>query len=403
MIVDGIGLTIDSFEAIYTTGGTEVIEIYAGLNYTDLVYSSDMTIVGCPPLLFTANGRPLKDYTILGNSYQDGVPDPDHPVEVVSVGEKTENLWDPSDTSLDRVFEIEPRKSYKLAKHSPILSARADLTIYDAEMNELWSSFAQIWSGVSFPGNYSLARYARAKISNVPRSVTDPEKYIYFGIGKGSDNINTDIPYGYKIPVTVSDGTNTQTYPIYLSEPLRKIGDYADEIDFKAGTVTRRIKEYVVTGAESDWYTYNLSHYRPFSDEHGIIYSTDVLCNRFRYSKSISPNMGECVKGANANILFKFDNGGKLNDFKAWLAQLYAYGTPMIVYRTILNPPTEPITAPTILTINGQNTLMVDTTVQPSSVSITGHIKPSSIYGNLIDVNGKYIKDKDGMQIKVTG
>ena len=73
------------------------------------------------------------------------------------------------------------------------------------------------------------------------------------------------------------------------------------------------------------------------------------------------------------------------------------------VWYAIAAPTTEQITLPQIPTINGQNTLSIGTTLQPSTVSITGHIKPSSSYGNLTDVNGVYIYDKDGVQLKVTG
>lgn len=39
-------------------------------------------------------------------------------------------------------------------------------------------------------------------------------------------------PYGYKVPVTVSNGTDTLTTPIYLPEQIRKIGDEAEYIDY---------------------------------------------------------------------------------------------------------------------------------------------------------------------------
>ena len=41
-------------------------------------------------------------------------------------------------------------------------------------------------------------------------------------------------PYGYRVPVTVTNGTDTQTTNIYLPEPLTKSGDNADYIDYAA-------------------------------------------------------------------------------------------------------------------------------------------------------------------------
>jgi hypothetical protein len=39
-------------------------------------------------------------------------------------------------------------------------------------------------------------------------------------------------PYGYKVPVTVSNGTDTLTTPIYLPEQIKKVGDEAEYIDY---------------------------------------------------------------------------------------------------------------------------------------------------------------------------
>ena len=53
------------------------------------------TIEGIPPLTLEKSlGKDLRDYKVYGNSFQDGTPTPDTPVEVESVGEKTKNLFD---------------------------------------------------------------------------------------------------------------------------------------------------------------------------------------------------------------------------------------------------------------------------------------------------------------------
>lgn len=36
----------------------------------------------------------------------------------------------------------------------------------------------------------------------------------------------------YRVPVTVSNGTYTQTIPIYLTEQIKKVGDEAEYIDY---------------------------------------------------------------------------------------------------------------------------------------------------------------------------
>lgn len=314
MICNTIGQTADSYQSIYVTGGTEVAEVYGGINYADPIFYKTETITGDAPLMYDSYPGGLTDYTIFGNSYQNGVPDPDHPVDVVSVG---------------------------------------DLVTSGEHAEE------------------------------------------------------------YVIPVTVSDGTNTQTYPIYLSAPLRRIGDYADEIDFKAGTVTRnndiidilsdtsqlRFKYLCREGTQYEYACFNYLN---------VIGGQNGLSNIFKtfnyyYNGLAGPG---CVTFHYATSVY-FSAPSSIDTVEKciqWLTDIYtATGKRPVFVRPIATPTTEQITVPAIPTINGQNTLSIGTTLRPSSVSITGHIKPSSIYGNLTDVNGTYINDKDGVQIKVTG
>ena len=52
-------------------------------------------------------------------------------------------------------------------------------------------------------------------------------------IVEGSNLPAEFVPYGYKIPVTVTNGTVTQTEDIYLDTPLSVSGNSADYIDYK--------------------------------------------------------------------------------------------------------------------------------------------------------------------------
>jgi len=52
----------------------------------------------------------------------------------------------------------------------------------------------------------------------------------------------TDDNYGkYKIPLLIKTSLQTYSTNIFLNEPLRKIGDYADYIEFKSGKVIRNV------------------------------------------------------------------------------------------------------------------------------------------------------------------
>ena len=183
----------------------------------------------------------------------------------------------------------------------------------------------------------------------------------------------------YAIPVTCAG----QTSPIYLTEPLRKIGDYADSVS-SDGTVTRRVKKYEFTGEENIIADRSYSRFRfRLIDSFSLgIRKTPIICSHYQ---SIAD--GRPIADVPDNSIYsdsdsqsgywyiKTTDYSAADDFKAFLATQYANGTPVTVWYVLANPVTETVTAPTITTAKGANTLTVDTTLQPSGVSITGNIK----------------------------
>lgn len=160
----------------------------------------------------------------------------------------------------------------------------------------------------------------------------------------------TDVNYGkYKIPVNV----NNVITNIYLDEPLRKINEYSDYIDFINGKVVRNIKEIVLDGSE-DWYTSSGTSQVAFNKGVGYIHDTTKLpCN-------ISSN----CQMPNNNLYF-YSTGYSLADWKAFLSI-----TNAIVYGRLSTPTEETITLPNIPTIDGNNTLNIETEITPSQVYI---------------------------------
>ena len=182
----------------------------------------------------------------------------------------------------------------------------------------------------------------------------------------------------YAVQVTV--GGITQT--VYLPEPLRKIGDYADTIS-STGTVTRRIKKLVLDGTEnwimaSDAFymssispdylrakndvTFMCSHYEPFPQTNSLSNVPDSMIS-FGYTTS------------NQRFYLRDSSFINTRDFKSFLSAQYSSGTPVTICYVLAAPTTEQVTTPTLTPEKGSNTLSVGTTLQPSDVSITGHIK----------------------------
>lgn len=352
------------------------------------------TITGVPPIVFDANGTPLTDYTILGNSYQNGTPTPEDPVEVQCVGERTNNLFDKAHFNFSDSTTIVYVPIY-VGEGSFTIST--DLPVSASGTRDVFFINGNVSSGANSGTNGVDAAMPRTR-SSVDGYVTVATRYntsrenpadYHYMLNTGSAVLPYE-PYGYKIPVTVSDGTNSQTANIYLDEPLRKKPSYVtmDELNYKTGTVMRRRRAAILTTTQYRSRSETsacFSVFGPSGAATDIGYSVvDLLCDRLKPypNKYVALNMDSISRGWNGSFTctLKFSTIGATPESTdaelQTLADAFFAANPTIVEYDLQTPTTETITAPAIPTINGQNTLTVDTTVQPSSVSVTGHIKP---------------------------
>ena len=200
-----------------------------------------------------------------------------------------------------------------------------------------------------------------------------------------------------------------------LSAPLYGIGDYKDVLNLATGVVTRKVKKVVLAGTES--WNEGTSNYYIFINVSGRgkgIHNSTAL--------STHTESGVVVNNNGTALFFKKSVfvHSSLADFKSYLAAQYAAGTPVTVWYVLETPTTETVTVPTgmtgeiegyltpvstptptnrsvpkwngveetggtyavtvytppeIPTTTGQNTLTVDTTLAPSSLTVKGHIK----------------------------
>ena len=174
----------------------------------------------------------------------------------------------------------------------------------------------------------------------------------------------------YEIPISF----NGVTYPIYLSEPLRKIGDYSDTIN-SDGTVTRNIgtvdlgtRTYNRTSSGNFYFSSSLSGMR-------IINNAQVgngVCSKF---SEVAPNVYAstpyafctCINSA-ATSCFNgtgFENY-TVEQFKEAMSGVY-------MWYVLATPTTESFTAPTLPTTGTAESFDVSTTLKPSEVSLTWH------------------------------
>lgn len=182
----------------------------------------------------------------------------------------------------------------------------------------------------------------------------------------------------YAIPITV--GGETQT--IYLDEPLRKIGNYADIVE-SDGTVTRKIAKIVLDGTEPWGYTGGM-HKLPFDTQNYTPpkylreLETIAVCSHYDAKvNQASPSLqnGEfcfLVSGTGTNNMYVRDTAcADATEYKAYLAAQYEANTPVCVWYIRATDATETTTVPTLTPSKGSNTLAFDTTLQPNYASIT--------------------------------
>jgi len=168
------------------------------------------------------------------------------------------------------------------------------------------------------------------------------------------------------------------THNIYLKEPLRKIGDYADYIDFENKKVVRKIFSERITevGSKSsrgNGYLSEITH-KPYLEEQshnpiGFAISdkftrftskyTDLFYNSYYIQTYVTTN-GE------SRVAYTFDIETVDTIEKAQIAMEDGFEVCYVLEEEI----PEDITLPNIPTIKGTTILSVDTEIQPSNVEV---------------------------------
>lgn len=383
--------------AIYDGSGKEIAEVRD--NQGRLLFRNFEEISGVPPLHFTSRGEHLLDYRIYGNTVQDGTPTPENPVEVQGVGEQTENLFDKdvavvynayitrggkwyyANDSRSIRIRVKPNTQYTLSTEGiytifRILEMQSDVVPTEQDGFPQMSSILIVFG--ENQSHYTFRTSENAKYIVFQSNLSVVNKWLSELMLVEGDSVRSDyIPYGYKIPVVVTNGTNTVTTPVYIgSEPLHKIGDYADYVDYKRGVVVRRIKKLVLTGEE-------LVAQDSMTNTVNVQLTTlsatpQVVCTHFMSTPTI-PAIAYRFGYAFIRLdLQKLFFGTRLfdDDFKAYLATQYSAGTPVTVWYVLDTPEEEPLeNLLPIQTIEGSDVLTTETTVQPSNIWIKGKIK----------------------------
>ena len=171
-------------------------------------------------------------------------------------------------------------------------------------------------------------------------------------------------PYGETYTEGVTETITDELNNSATAETLLAIDSYKDTQEILSGDVTRKVGVVVLDGTEN-WGLYATNNgYRSFRVNNFLAAKTrDGVCTHLPYYEFSSSNMDrECVAiGGNKTTLYINLAGEErtVNDFKTWLAQQYAAGTPVTFIYPLATETTETVTGQTLTTVQGDNTLTI--------------------------------------------
>lgn len=172
---------------------------------------------------------------------------------------------------------------------------------------------------------------------------------------------------------------------IYLDEPLRKVGDYVDYIDYANGKVVRNIRKLVFNGTEGWWkngdygdyvsfyVTTSIGDFKPIN---GLGYSNMATVASWNNIQKTNGNYWwhflptSYGMRINKNYLDNYDSattdGARVTLFKNWLKS-----HNVEVIQVLKTPKEESVKLPEIQTVEGINYITVNTTTSASNLKIT--------------------------------
>ena len=363
-------------------------------------YGTDTDTITTLPKTIIGDGQNISAYTIKGNMVQSGTPTPSNPIYPSECGDKTANLFDKDRTQgiianayvnqsgqqvssqnyyLSYPIAVSEGETYTWSFNSDAGAQHTAPTVGFYDSNDTLIGGATHDSGVyhftfTVP---STTTYIRASVY-IGTAIANKTPMLLSGTTTIADTVLMPyIPYGYKIPISLS---NT---PIYLSEPIRKISTYVDEC-VSTGTASRPIKKLVLTGQKSGWEVFLVGSGRYF--RYMISSTVTAIANIGICSHYVQSNIGTATINTDVFTINAPSSGGNgvvispsdttistVTDFKQYLADQYSAGTPVTIWYVLATAETESFTAPSIPTSGSQQSFDVDTTLAPSEVSLTYH------------------------------
>lgn len=335
------------------------------------------------------------DYTISGNSVQDGIPTPDAPIEIESVGDlvtdssdtnygkykipikiSTKNLIDYSGTYTvkDTNYNGNFKKVVVDVPTGKTITASADIDATAAYGDQNTVSMTLTYSDgttetIKYWNNTSI-KIGKGKKGRAYTTITVQKdiKEIFFTIHAFNKDGGSTVFSNFQLEIgNLSDFEPYEepiTTNIYLDQPLRKINTYVDYIDFETSKVIRKINKAELLST-NNWVAYSSS----------IVNSTPLLKGLDVYTM-ISNYANKYISFSNNNKIYievRFVLLGVTSNDEAIskLAELEDKGQVLKVYYPLETSIEKTIQIPSIPTLNGISKLSIDTSILPSNVEFT--------------------------------
>ncbi len=390
-----------------------------GLLFMFMAVAPVVSLFAAEPEVATNSG-PISSVTVAGLVEQNGTPTPTTPIDIVSnngVLKVSKNLFDgqweygniDSSGPIGNAFQyvrsvnfipVSPSTQYMLSTNNEAALGYVSqfYTLeYDSSKKFIANTrtprndVVRSTNGALMTTAASTA-YIKVFYYSAQKDYTTDTSQFNFQIEKGS--IKTEYhPHG-EVYVdgeveTIGDSANhTATVATLLG-----VGDYRDTQNINTGAITRRVGVKVFDGTESWTYSSTIvsehktflfyiddsdinNNYAPISNSYkGLIGSTsfgNMKNNTFKHGSS------------SQNYYFVDDRFDNVNDFKAYLAEQYAAGTPVIVIYPLKTPTTESVAGQTMTTAPVDNrtggvTGMTITTLLSSGASVVITIAANAI------------------------
>lgn len=374
-------------------------------------YGTETDSITTLPATIIGDGTPITSYTVKGNMEQSGTPTPSSPIYPSECGERTENVMPsaPAETKTSNGITItcDGNGVYTLsgtALSSVYIPFRfKDFTIPISVGQggqgtmSLFNTAPSGQLGMAFlNGDTSIDAWwinSENRKSNTYSAMSGAVcNAIQFYVPSENncdcvikpcftnDSIYpaTYIPYGYKLPLTLGSTTTD----IYLGEVQS----------------TRKIKKLVLTGEEGWRRTSNKKYYIDLENGCPNDYLKQLtitsICSHYQSQNNTSSGSNEVDAG---HFCFYTGRGFELyigettipsaTDFKTYLQQQYAAGTPVTIWYVLANPTTGIVNEPIrkigdyVDSVSGTNLATsgavqefnINTTLKPSEADLTYH------------------------------